>query len=97
MLRIDHSIVYVIIAIYMGYMISLSIYRDRTSPAAQGFIHLKITHEKGGYVLGQFSAPFFSVSLCIAFYTQRELTIKHINHRRLGFPVGKIKSMQQQL
>lgn len=69
-------------------------YRDRTSPAAQGFIHLKITQEKGGFVLGQFSAPFHTVPLCISYYTQRELTIKHINHRRLGFPVGRMNNAQ---
>ena len=46
--------------------------------------------ERAGYVLGQFSAPFNSVPDCIAYYTQQPLTIKHINHRRLGFPVGKI-------
>ena len=66
-------------------------YRDRTSPAAHGFIHLKISHGTKGFVLGQFSSPFRSVPECIAFYTQQQLTIKNINHRRLGFPVGRIQ------
>lgn len=66
-------------------------YRDRTSPAAHGFIHLKISNGPKGFVLGQFSCPFRSVPECISFYTQQPLTIKNINHRRLGFPVGRIQ------
>ena len=63
---------------------SLSI-RDK-SPNG-GYIHLRIELSDKGYVLGQFSIAFPTVSECIAHYTRHRLTIRGAEHKRLNLGV----------
>ena len=68
------------------FMFHLSIHSSDTEA---GFIHLRITYHDGGYVLGQYSHPFRTVSECIAFYCEEKLNIKGLAHRCLCTPVSR--------
>jgi len=59
------------------------------SDEKRGFLHLKISQQNGGYVLGQYSHPFNSVPECIAFYSKQKLNIKDTAHQPLQNPVTR--------
>lgn len=60
--------------------------RDESS---HGFIHLRITKQKNGYVLGQHSQPFVSLSEMIAYFCQYKLNVRGITHRCLQYPLPR--------
>nr|XP_054755885.1 SH2 domain-containing adapter protein F-like [Lytechinus pictus] len=57
--------------------------------SAKGFMHMKIVfnHQSDGYILGEFSKPFPSISEMICYYTRQKLNIRGAEHMALLHPV----------
>ena len=52
-------------------------------------MHMKIvfSHQTDGYILGEFSKPFPSISEMICYYTRQKLNIRGAEHMALLHPV----------
>ncbi|GIY45658.1 SH2 domain-containing adapter protein F [Caerostris darwini] len=55
--------------------------------SARGFMHMKIVHSDGRFILGQFSNPFSSIPEMIHHYSINKLPIKGAEHMSLLYPV----------
>ncbi|KAG8181156.1 hypothetical protein JTE90_024452 [Oedothorax gibbosus] len=55
--------------------------------SARGFMHMKIVHSEGRFILGQFSNPFSSIPEMIHHYSINKLPIKGAEHMSLLYPV----------
>lgn len=55
--------------------------------SARGFMHMKIVHSDGRFILGQFSKPFSSIPEMIHHYSINKLPIKGAEHMSLLYPV----------
>lgn len=55
--------------------------------SARGFMHMKIVHNDGQFILGQFSKPFPSIPEMIHHYSINKLPIKGAEHMSLLYPV----------
>ena len=55
--------------------------------SAKGFMHMKIVHHTDGFILGEFSKPYPTISGMIHYYTQHKLNIRGAEHMALLHPV----------
>lgn len=69
----------------MHSMMSSHIYYTRESTS--GYVHLRISREEEGYVLGKFSQLFNTVPECVLYYCHHKLNVKGASHGCLRHPV----------